>query len=220
LLAGCGQSDSPLSNLAARAGAAVPAAHAAEPEGSCACKESAAAKDDSRTPIDVSGAAVRGDPQAPVTIAVFSDYECPFCVKAAGVLDELEAAYRGKVRIVQKERPMPFHANARLAAKAALAAGEQGKYWEMHDRLLASRGALTRADLERHARELGLDGARFRGSLDSAALDARIDADGRMADAAKIEGVPTTFINGRRVVGAQPREAFEAIVKEELASGR
>jgi protein-disulfide isomerase len=105
-----------------------------------------------------------------------------------------------------------MHAHARLAAKAALAAGEQGKYWEYHDVLFAHQSALDRASLERYAADVGLDTRRFSRDLDDARLDARLDADVADADALGIKGTPTLFVNRRRIVGAQPLATLEGAV--------
>jgi protein-disulfide isomerase len=118
------------------------------------------------------------------------------------------------VRVVFKNLPLPFHDLARPMAKAAVAADAQGHFWEMHDRLFALTGTADRAALDVVARSIGLDVARFDRDLDDPSLDARIDADDADAKALGVTGTPTFFVNGRRVVGAQPAAVFEkAIVK-------
>jgi protein-disulfide isomerase len=140
---------------------------------------------------------------------LFSDYECPFCARAEPIVRSLEQAHPGDVRVVFKNMPLPMHAHASLAAKAALAAGEQGKYWEYHDVLFAHQSALDRASLERYAADIGLDARRFARDLDDARLEARLEADVADADALGIKGTPTLFVNGRRIVGAQPLATLE-----------
>jgi protein-disulfide isomerase len=154
--------------------------------------------------IDVEGGPTRGPARAATTIVFFSDFECPYCVRAEKTLREVEAANPGNVKIVFRHKPLPFHAHARMAAKASIAAERQGRFWEYHDVLVEHRDALERADLERYATEIGLDRARFSRDLDDPALDARLEADEARAAAAGVTGTPTSFVNGRRVLGAQP----------------
>ena len=159
------------------------------------------------------GAPARGPKTASITIVAFGDFECPFCAKAESVLHALESAHPGDVRIVFKNLPLPFHVHARFAAKAAIAADAQGHFWEFHDRLYAHIGkSIDRAALEQMAGDLGLDVPRFSRDMDAPAAEARIQADKADADALKIEGTPTFFVNGRRVIGAQPQRVFEAAI--------
>jgi protein-disulfide isomerase len=160
----------------------------------------------------------RGPNDAPVTVIVFADFQCPFCTKAQQTMEELEASYPGKVRIVYKNNPLPIHKSAKLAAKAALAANEQGRFWDYHDTLLEHQDALDPASLERYATDLGLDLARFRASMSSEALDAAVSADIAEAQRLSVRGTPTFFVNGRRVIGAQKIEAFRPLVDQALAS--
>jgi protein-disulfide isomerase len=103
-----------------------------------------------------------------------------------------------------------------LAAAASLAANEQGKFWEYHDKLFANQQALDRTSLEKYAAELGLDLNRFKAALDSNKFEAQITGDATEATWAGVNGTPTFFINGRELVGAQPIDAFKAIIDEEL----
>ncbi|MGD0525948.1 MAG: thioredoxin domain-containing protein [Polyangiaceae bacterium] len=154
----------------------------------------------------------RGPARASVTIVEFADFQCPFCVRAEGVVHAVEQAHPGDVRVVFKNLPLPFHDHARLMAKAAVAADAQGHYWDMHDRLFALTGTVDRGTLDGVARTLGLDVARFDRDLDDPALDARIDADGADAKALGVKGTPTFFVNGRRIIGAQPAAVFEKAI--------
>jgi len=167
--------------------------------------------------IDLGDAPVRGDKSAPVTVVAFSDFQCPFCSRVVPTIDELLSKYKGKVKFVFKNQPLSFHQNAKPAAEAALAAGEQGKYWEMHDLLFKNQKALERADLERYAQELGLDMSRFKASLDSGKFKAQVEADSQQGSSVGASGTPTFFVNGRKLVGAQPYDAFAKMVDEELA---
>jgi protein-disulfide isomerase len=154
----------------------------------------------------------RGPARASITIVEFADYQCPFCVRAEATIHAIEHAHPGDVRVVFKNLPLPFHDLARPMARAAVAADAQGHFWEMHDRLFALTGKADRAALDGVARDLGLDVARFDRDLDDPSLDARIDADDADAKALGVKGTPTFFVNGRRVVGAQPASVFEKAI--------
>jgi protein-disulfide isomerase len=166
--------------------------------------------------IEVGTAPVRGPKNAPVTIVAYSDFECPFCGRVVPTLKQIEDEYKGKVRIAFKNQPLSFHPNAKPAAIAALAANEQGKFWEMHDKLFANQSALDRASFERYAQELGLDMAKFKAALDSNKFETALAADAAEAARVGANGTPTFFINGRTFVGAQPLEAFKRVIDEEL----
>jgi protein-disulfide isomerase len=159
----------------------------------------------------------RGGKAPRVTIVVFSEFECPYCARVAPTLEQVAKAYGDDVRLVWKHRPLPFHQRALPAALAAEAAGEQGKFWQMHDRLFASQQALDAATVEGHARALGLDVARWQAALASPRLRGRIEADGKLAEQLAVNGTPTFFVNGRPLVGAQPLERWRALIDEELA---
>jgi protein-disulfide isomerase len=169
-----------------------------------------------RQAVAVGDAPVRGPEGAAVTLVVFSDFECPFCAKMAQTLKELEGELGGRVRIAHKNMPLPFHPHAEPAARAALAAGQQGRFWEMHDRLFAHPRELSDAELLQHAAALGLDVARFRADLGSPSIRERVERDRQQAAALGVTGTPTLFINGKLVAGAQPLAAVRAAVEEEL----
>jgi protein-disulfide isomerase len=158
----------------------------------------------------------RGGRSPKVTIVAFSEFQCPFCARVLPTLDELTKSYGEDLRVVFKHRPLPFHGRAVPAALAAEAAGEQGKFWEMHDRLFASQKELDDASLEKHAADLGLDVARWKAALANGKARARVDADAKLADQLSVNGTPSFFINGRPLLGAQPADRFKAMVDEEL----
>jgi protein-disulfide isomerase len=166
--------------------------------------------------IKVGNAPVKGARNAPVTIVAYSDFECPFCSRVVPTLEQLEREYEGKLQVAFKNQPLPFHPNAKPAATAALAAHEQGKFWQYHDKLFANQKALDRASLEKYAQELGLDLGRFKAALDSNKFEAQISADMEEASRVGANGTPTFFINGRILVGAQPVDSFKRIIDEEL----
>lgn len=167
--------------------------------------------------VDPGVDAIEGPADAPVTLVVFSDYQCPFCARLEATLAELERRYPGRLRRVAKHNPLSFHEHARPAAAAAICAQAQGRFREMHESLFSSQEHLTLAALKNRASVLGLDLARFERCLRSATTEARIVADQKSAARVGARGTPTTFINGRKLAGAQPIDRFVALVEEELA---
>jgi len=160
-----------------------------------------------------------GPKTAPVTIVEFSDFQCPFCSRVVPTVKQIEDKYQGKVRIVWRNYPLPFHNNAMGAAEAAMAANAQGKFWPMYDKLFANQQALDRPNLEKFAGEVGLDMGQFKADLDSHKYKGQIDADQQYANSLGGSGgfgTPTFFINGHKVAGAMPFDAFAAIIDGEL----
>jgi len=152
-----------------------------------------------------------------VTLVEYMEYECPFCALRAPELRALAARYPRELKIVYKNYPMDGHRHARLAAEAALAAGEQGKYLEMHDLLFADPQHLELPALERRARELGLDMARFDKALAEHRFAAQIDRDIEEAQLAGLTGVPIYIIDGEVFVGGvRPSEIEERIQQKSL----
>jgi protein-disulfide isomerase len=147
---------------------------------------------------------------------VFSDFQCPFCSRAVPTLQQIEQSYGKDVRIVWKHQPLAFHPQAFPAAEAAEAAREQGKFWQMHDLLFANQSQLSQAQYEALAKQLGLDQAKFKAALDSHRNKGRIDEDMKLAQQLGVNGTPTFFVNGRRIVGAQPYDAFKQAIDAEL----
>jgi protein-disulfide isomerase len=162
----------------------------------------------------------KGPDSAPVTIVEFSDFQCPYCSKAeATVKDLLELEkYKGKIKLVYRDYPLPNHNLAPKAAEAAHCAGDQGKYWEMHDRLFAATPKLEVTDLKAYARELKLDEGRFSKCLDSGEKSKVVADHFKAGNDAGVRGTPAFFINGRLISGAQKLEAFTALVDAELAA--
>lgn len=154
--------------------------------------------------IAAAGAPSFGPENAKVTIVEFSDFQCPFCTRAANVVHQIREKYGDKVRFVFRQFPLPMHGDAHLAAQAALAAHQQGKFWEFHDLLFANQRALTRPSLEGYAKQVGLDVPRLEKALDDQSLKAAVDADVKLGEEVNVSGTPTVFINGKRV--ANPTE--------------
>jgi protein-disulfide isomerase len=159
----------------------------------------------------------RGPTSAPVTIVEFTDFQCPYCGQMAAALKQLEAKYAVQVRVVFRHFPLAIHPEAAKAAEAAVCADDQGKFWEMHDRLFANQKALAVADLKRHASALGLDGTAFAGCLDSARHAPLIQKDRQDGERDGVTGTPAVFINGRPVFGLAPTTELMQVVDEELA---
>jgi protein-disulfide isomerase len=160
-----------------------------------------------------------GGEDAPVTIIAFSDYECPYCRMAEGTVEQVREKYGNKLRYVHRDYPLPFHAHAHVAAQAARCAGEQGKFWEYHEALWKAE-SLERENLEALATELGLDETEFENCLSSGKEAPGIDADLEAGAQAGVNGTPAFFVNGIMLSGAQPLEAFTAVIDEELARAK
>ena len=166
--------------------------------------------------IDIGRSPIRGPSEAPVTIVEFSDFQCPFCARATPTIQQLLDQYPGKIQWVFKHYPLPIHPDAPLAHEASVAAGEQGKFWEMHDLIFINQRAMKREDLLKHATQLGLDMKRFTEKLDSGEFKPVVRNDMEEGQKLGVRGTPTFFINGRRVVGALPFETFQGIVEQAL----
>ena len=161
-----------------------------------------------------------GPDTALVTIVVWSDFQCPFCARVAPTLNALRAKYGDDIRIVFRHLAMNFHRKAGLAAEAAIAAADQGKFWAFHDRLWASFGALERADLERFAKEAGCDLETFRAALDDRRYHDLVLTEGATALALGVDGTPTMFVNGQPIIGAKDVATMERVVDAHLARTR
>jgi len=145
------------------------------------------------------GSPEMGAPDAVVTIVEWADFECPFCRAFFPLLDELVRKYPTQVRLVYKFYPLGAHPHGELAARAAAAAQNQGKFWEMHHTLFENQEHLEQSDLERYAKAVGLDLAKFRADLGSKELGERLEKDKKQADELGLDGTPFLFINGRYV---------------------
>ena len=167
--------------------------------------------------FDLQNAPVRGLATAPVTIVEFSDFQCGFCSRATGTLVRLLERYPGRVRWIMKHYPLDFHDAAPLAHRAALAAQQQGKFWEMHDAIFAAPKSLGRQQMLRHAARLTLDMDRFVRDMEGPRVKALLDRDMAEGRKAGVDGTPTLFVNGARVVGAVPYETLAASVERALA---
>ena len=160
--------------------------------------------------------AQKGPSDAPVTIIEISDFQCPYCGKAKKTVDELLKLYPDKIKLVFKNFPLGFHKNAQKAAEAFECAGEQGKYWEMYDKLFGNQKNLEIADLKKYAKELDLQTSQFNECLDSGKYEEKIKNSIEETQEFGISGTPGFFINKQFVGGAQPLEAFKKVIDKEL----
>ncbi len=194
-----------------------------------AAKKPAAAKPGQPDPKAVYKVPLKGnEPQkgpndALVTIVEISDFECPFCGRVTPTLNQVQDKYGKDVRIVWMNNPLPFHKNAKGAANAALEAhaqkGNKG-FWAMHDKMFANQKALTTENLEKWAKEQGLNVSRFKKALASDKYGKTIQEQQALASSLGARGTPAFFINGRNLRGAQPLAAFTAVIDEEMAKAK
>jgi len=181
-----------------------------------------------RTEIDLhSGVPTRGPNDAPVTIVLFEDFQCPFCKKLSGNIEMLIEEMPREVRIAFMHFPMHKQCNERTlkkslhkfacgAAAASICAQEQGKFWEMHDLLFRNNHRLRGRNLQGYAKQIGLDLPRWTTCFRAPGTLARVKADSAVGLAAGVTGTPALFVNGRKLVGAQPLESLREAVKAEL----
>ncbi len=172
--------------------------------------------------IPVAGSPMLGDPSAPITVVAFSDLQCPFCSRGAHTVEQLQEKYPEEVRVVFKHYPLPFHKQAPAAHKAAIAAGEQGKFWEMHDLIFENQKQMRQhaSDMKEwtagFAEQLGLDVEQFRADFDAPETQRLIDRDMELGKEVNVQGTPHFFVNGERVKGAKQLAHFEELVKAQL----
>jgi len=169
---------------------------------------------DTRVEVDIEGRPMRGAPMGQVTIVEFSDFECPYCGRAHPIVQEALREFEGRVRVVFFNYPLPGHPHAMPAARASVAAGNQGKFWEMHDILFDHQQALEDDDIDGYAREIGLDMERFHADLRSPETQRRVEADREAGHEVDVQGTPTLIINGRRF--AEAPTSLAAYLREEL----
>lgn len=180
--------------------------------------------EDERQPVSSDDDYIRGRPDAKLTLIEFSDFQCPFCerfYRETLPLIDKDYIQTGKLRMIYRDFPLAgVHEHAQKAAEAAQCAGEQGKYWEMHDRIFANHTAMSVDDLKKHARELGIASDRFDTCLDSGAYAEEVQKDMADGQALGVQGTPTFFIGltgkdntiqGIRIAGARPYAVFKQI---------
>ncbi len=159
-----------------------------------------------------------GAADAKVVVVAFSDFQCPFCAQAAETINKLKATYAGRIRFVFRQFPLDFHADARGAAQAALAAHDQGKFWEFHDQLFAHQNALGAQALVDHARTAGLDLNAFNAAIASPSTAQRVSEDLALGASVHVQGTPTLFVDRRRVADPLDYESVAEVIDEALAA--
>lgn len=173
--------------------------------------------------VPIAGAPVRGPATALVTIVAFSDFQCPFCARSQATLEDVDKRFAGKVRFVWKNQPLAFHQRAEPMAEVAMEAFAQrghAGFWKMHDALWkagAASAQTTDAELVNLAVKNGFSGPKMRAAITNKKHAVAIKNDSDLGNRLGAKGTPTFFINGRKLVGAQPFEQFETIINEELA---
>jgi predicted DsbA family dithiol-disulfide isomerase len=169
-----------------------------------------------RSDVQITGAPFKGTENARVTIVKFEDFQCPYCKAIQPVLVELLKRYDGKLRLVHKDLPLDaIHPQARQAAEAARCAADEARFWEYHDKLYSHSPKLSVNELKVYARDLGLK--RFDQCFTSEKFKGAIQQDVAEGANLGLTGTPSFFINGREISGAQPIEAFIALIDDELA---
>jgi protein-disulfide isomerase len=159
-----------------------------------------------------------GPANAPITVVEFSDYECPFCKRIEPTVQQLMQRYPTQVRLVYRDFPLEnVHQKARGAAEAARCAGEQGKYWEMHNLLFEKSPALTPEDLKGYAKQLGLDEAKYDECVAQRRSQAAVEADLKAGQGAGVSGTPAFFIDGLPITNVRSLDELAKIIDDELA---
>ena len=161
---------------------------------------------------------IRGNKDAKVTLIEFSDFECPYSSRHEETMKRIVEEFPDDVRLVYKHFPLSFHNNAQKAAEASECAGEQGKFWEMHDKLYeaASNKELSVEKYKELAKDLGLNTGQFDSCLDDGTYASKVQSDMQVGVAAGVEGTPGTFINGTLISGAVPYDSFVTVIQGEL----
>ncbi len=149
--------------------------------------------------IPLGNSPIKGSMSAKVTIVEFSDFQCPYCSKLQPTIKQILDAYPDDVRLVYKQFPLDFHKQARNAAKASLAAGEQGKFWEMHDLIFEKFNSLTEAMFTEFAVKLGLDKKQFEADYNSTKYDRQIQDEINLGTTVGVRGTPTLYLNGKKM---------------------
>jgi protein-disulfide isomerase len=169
--------------------------------------------------VPIGSSPVRGSASALVTVVEFGDFQCPYCKRVQPALERLRTEYADRIRFVWKDEALPFHPRALPAAELARSARAQkgdAAFWSAHDKLFASQPKLDDADLQAVARAVGVDAAKVEAAIKSKTYAKVIDDDAGLADDVQASGTPHFFVNGRRIVGAQPYEKLKALVDAEM----
>jgi protein-disulfide isomerase len=164
---------------------------------------------------------IKGNKNAPITVAEFSDFQCPYCAKFSPTIDQVLKAYPNDVKFVYKDFPLSFHKQAKNAAKAARAAGEQGKFWEMHDLIFTKYATVNEAMFKEFAGKLNLDMNKFLADFSGNKYDNLIQQDINLGRQSGVTGTPSLFMNGKRMQRRSFddfKQAIDAILNQKKAS--
>lgn len=167
-----------------------------------------------RVEVKIGNSPVRGDKKAEYTIVGFSDFQCPFCKRGDDTIKQLMNKYDKKIKYVFKNFPLGFHPEAAPAAKAALAAGKQGKFYEYHDKLFENQSKIGEDTYVQIAKDLGLNLDKFNKDRASEEIEKQIQDEMKEGQAVGIQGTPGFILNGVRIYGAYPAEHFEKIISK------
>jgi protein-disulfide isomerase len=166
--------------------------------------------------IPVEGSPLLGPQDAPVTLVEFSDFQCPYCIKAVGELQAIMKAYPTQVKLIFKQFPLDTHSQAALASVAALAAHRQGKFWAMHDGLFAQHGKLSQEIIVKVAADIGLDMQRFVADVNGPEIRKAVDKDRNDGETAGVDSTPTLFIDGQHYNGPLTLAALKPVLDGKL----
>lgn len=166
--------------------------------------------------IPTQGSPVTGAANARITLVEFSDFQCPFCGPASLKLAAVLKAFPNDVKLIFKQYPLDFHPQAQISAQAALAAHQQGKFWQLHDLMFANRSKLSRQSILGWSQQAGLDMKRFNADLDSEAIKKAVARDMDDGLKAGVEATPTVYINGQKYNGELLLDAIRPVLEGEL----
>ena len=169
--------------------------------------------------IEVGTGPIWGSKSAPVTIVEFSDFQCPFCSKAAATVDEVKKKYKGKIQLAFRHFPLSFHKEAGPAAEASMCLNEQSvdKFWKYHDILFENQKELDQASLDKYAKQAGANMDKYKECMTSGRHKETVKKDTEYGEKIGVRSTPTFFINGELVSGALPLEAFSEVIEEAIA---
>ncbi|MBP9700480.1 DsbA family protein [Candidatus Woesebacteria bacterium] len=169
--------------------------------------------------------AAKGNNNAKVTMVEFTDYQCPFCARYfTDTYGQIMKNFvdNGKIKYVTRDYPLPFHANANIASQAARCAGDQRKYWEMHDKLFSNQAAWSEGDpktkFEQYAKEIGINSGNFMKCVNDGKYKQAVDADMALGTKVGVSATPSFAVNGKMIVGAYPYAEFEKAINEALGN--
>lgn len=169
--------------------------------------------------LPVLNSPARGPANAPVTLTVFSDFQCPHCSKLVAFIDEVQAKNPDRVRVVFKQFPLRMHNMAIPAALASLAAREQGKFWPLHDLLFANGSQLSEEKIRSLAQQAGLNMSRFDQDRSAQRLRDEVQRDLNLGQQAGVQGTPAVFVNGK-FLKDRTLQAVQAMIDREVARGK